>query len=189
MWPCLPPVSYTHLADWVLSNLHEESLSLSDHLLNRAILTIFLSSPFNIEYVQEGRALKPDVDEGRLHTGQHPKHLTDINVADKSATGGAFDMKILQHSCLLYTSFAQAYAQGALPLLELYTGEEPLFETQQVEAELQRALDRRVPLKSGGYIVVDCTEAMTTVDVNTGGFVGKRDFSETVFKTNLERCV
>ena len=68
----------------------------------------------------------------------------------------------------------------------LYTGEEPLFETQQVEAELQRALDRRVPLKSGGYIVVDCTEAMTTVDVNTGGFVGKRDFSETGFKTNLE---
>ena len=85
-------------ADWVLSNLHEEPLSLSDHLLNRAILTIFLSSPFNIEYVQEGRALKPDVDEGRLHPGQHPKHLTDINVADKSATGGAFDMKILQHS-------------------------------------------------------------------------------------------
>ena len=82
--------------------------------------------------------------------------------------------------------FARVYAQSALPLLELYTGEEPLFETQQVEAELQRALDRRVPLKSGGYIVVDCTEAMTTVDVNTGGFVGKRDFSETVFKTNLE---
>ena len=68
----------------------------------------------------------------------------------------------------------------------VYAGEEPLFETQQVEAELQRALDRRVPLKSGGYIVVDCTEAMTTVDVNTGGFVGKRDFSETGFKTNLE---
>ena len=78
--------------------------------------------------------------------------------------------------------FARVYAQSALPLLELYTGEEPLFETQQVEAELQRALDRRVPLKSGGYIVVDCTEAMTTVDVNTVGFVGKRDFSETVFK-------
>lgn len=82
--------------------------------------------------------------------------------------------------------FAETYAQAALPLLELYTGEEPLFETQQVEAELQKALERRVPLKSGGYIVVDCTEAMTTIDVNTGGFVGKRDFSETVFKTNLE---
>ena len=83
-------------------------------------------------------------------------------------------------------AFARTYAPGALPLLELYEGEEPLFETQQVEAELQRALERRVPLKSGGYIVVDCTEAMTTIDVNTGGFVGKRDFSETVFKTNLE---
>ena len=82
--------------------------------------------------------------------------------------------------------FAETYAQAALPLLELYTGEESLFETQQVEAELQKALERRVPLKSGGYIVVDCTEAMTTIDVNTGGFVGKRDFSETVFKTNLE---
>lgn len=84
------------------------------------------------------------------------------------------------------TDFAKTYAPGALPLLEYYAGEEPLFETQQVEAELQRALERRVPLKSGGYIVVDCTEAMTTIDVNTGGFVGKRDFSETVFKTNLE---
>lgn len=83
-------------------------------------------------------------------------------------------------------AFASTYAQAALPLLELYTGEEPLFETRQVEAELQKALERRVPLKSGGYIVVDCTEAMTTIDVNTGGFVGKRDFSETVFKTNLE---
>lgn len=83
-------------------------------------------------------------------------------------------------------TFAQTFVQSALPLLELYRGEEPLFETQQVEAELQRALERRVPLKSGGYIVVDCTEAMTTIDVNTGGFVGKRDFSETVFKTNLE---
>lgn len=55
-----------------------------------------------------------------------------------------------------------------------------------VDEEIEKALGRRVELKSGGYLVVDQTEAMTTIDVNTGAFVGRRDFSETVFKTNLE---
>lgn len=82
--------------------------------------------------------------------------------------------------------FAQTFAPVAEPLLELYTGDRPLFEVYSVDEEIEKALGRRVPLKSGGYLVVDQTEAMTTIDVNTGGFIGKRDFSETVFKTNLE---
>ncbi len=82
--------------------------------------------------------------------------------------------------------FAHTFAPVALPLLQLYTGERPLFEVYSVDEEIQKALGRRVPLKSGGYLVVDQTEAMTTIDVNTGGFIGKRNFSETVFKTNLE---
>jgi ribonuclease G len=55
-----------------------------------------------------------------------------------------------------------------------------------VEAEIERALGRRVDLKSGGYLIIDQTEAMTTVDVNTGGYVGGRNFDDTIFKTNLE---
>ena len=82
--------------------------------------------------------------------------------------------------------FARMYVPSAEALLVHYTGERPLFEVYGVDEEIERALGRRVPLKSGGYLVVDQTEAMTTIDVNTGGFVGKRDFSQTVFKTNLE---
>jgi ribonuclease G len=67
-----------------------------------------------------------------------------------------------------------------------YTGERPLFDLHGVEDEIQKALARRVDLKSGGYLIFDQTEAMTTVDVNTGGFVGSRNFDDTIFKTNLE---
>ena len=70
--------------------------------------------------------------------------------------------------------------------LHAYEGETPLFELNGIDDEIARALGRRVDLKSGGYLVFDQTEAMTTIDVNTGAYVGKRDFSDTVFKTNLE---
>jgi ribonuclease G len=70
--------------------------------------------------------------------------------------------------------------------LSHYIGERPLFELHGVEDEIQKALARRVDLKSGGYLIIDQTEAMTTVDVNTGGFVGARSFDDTIFKTNLE---
>ena len=84
------------------------------------------------------------------------------------------------------TAFAQEYTPKVLPLLEHYSGERPLFELYNVEEEIQKALARRVDLKSGGYLIIDQTEAMTTVDVNTGGFVGARNFDDTIFKTNLE---
>jgi ribonuclease G len=67
-----------------------------------------------------------------------------------------------------------------------YTGERPLFDLYNVEDEIEKALSRRVELKSGGYLIIDQTEAMTTIDVNTGGFVGSRNFDDTIFKTNLE---
>ncbi|WP_426174000.1 ribonuclease G [Massilia sp. TWR1-2-2] len=82
--------------------------------------------------------------------------------------------------------FAQAYTPTELPRLQHYTGERPLFDLYGVEEEILRALGRRVDLKSGGYLIVDQTEAMTTIDVNTGGFVGGRNFADTIFKTNLE---
>jgi ribonuclease G len=82
--------------------------------------------------------------------------------------------------------FAESYSHAALPILEHYFGERPLFDLHGVEDEIERALARRVDLKSGGYLVVDQTEALTTIDVNTGGYVGGRSFDDTIFKTNLE---
>ncbi|WP_434679752.1 ribonuclease G [Pseudomonas sp. R1-18] len=70
--------------------------------------------------------------------------------------------------------------------LEHYPGERPIFDLYGVEDEIQKALERKVPLKSGGYLVVDPAEAMSTIDVNTGAFVGHRNLEETIFKTNLE---
>ncbi|MBS1189813.1 MAG: ribonuclease [Rhodocyclaceae bacterium] len=83
-------------------------------------------------------------------------------------------------------AFAQEYTPAVAPLLDHYTGQRPLFDLHGVEEEIQRALARRVELKSGGYLIIDQTEAMTTIDVNTGGFVGVRNFDDTIFKTNLE---
>lgn len=70
--------------------------------------------------------------------------------------------------------------------IELYSGERPLFDMYGVEGEIQRALGRKIELKSGGYLIIDQTEAMTTIDVNTGGYVGHRNLEETIYKTNLE---
>jgi ribonuclease G len=82
--------------------------------------------------------------------------------------------------------FAAEYMPNVLGQLEHYNGSRPLFDVHNVEPEIEKALARRVDLKSGGYVIIDQTEAMTTIDVNTGGFVGLRNFDDTIFKTNLE---
>ena len=83
-------------------------------------------------------------------------------------------------------AFAETYMPKLRGKLEHYTGARPLFDLHNVEPEIEKALSRRVELKSGGYLIIDQTEAMTTIDVNTGGFVGQRNFDDTIFKTNLE---
>lgn len=82
--------------------------------------------------------------------------------------------------------FCTEYIPEVSARLEHYPGERPLFDLHGIEDEMQRALSRKVELKSGGYLVIDQTEAMTTIDVNTGSFVGRRNLEETIFKTNLE---
>jgi ribonuclease G len=82
--------------------------------------------------------------------------------------------------------FCESFMPEMTPRVEHYTGERPIFDIYGVEDELQRALERKVALKSGGHLVIDQTEAMTTIDVNTGAFVGHRNLEETIFKTNLE---
>ncbi len=83
-------------------------------------------------------------------------------------------------------TFATNYIQRFADRVNHYASDRPLFELYGVEEEIERALARRVSLKSGGYLIMDQTEALTTVDVNTGGFVGGRNFDDTIFKTNLE---
>lgn len=82
--------------------------------------------------------------------------------------------------------FATTFIPDCVPIIEHYSGEQPVFDIYNVEDEIKRALERKVKLKSGGYLVFDQTEAMTTVDVNTGGYIGGRNLEETIFKTNLE---
>ncbi|MEO8804333.1 MAG: ribonuclease G [Rudaea sp.] len=82
--------------------------------------------------------------------------------------------------------FAQRFMPDLAERIEHYPGERPIFDLNGVEDEIQRALKKEVPLKSGGYLVIDQTEAMTTIDVNTGAFLGHRNLEETVYKTNLE---
>ncbi|MEQ1530766.1 MAG: ribonuclease G [Methylococcales bacterium] len=82
--------------------------------------------------------------------------------------------------------FAEIFVPEIVPVIEHYTGECPVFDIYNVENEIQKALERKVKLKSGGHLVFDQTESMTTVDVNTGGYVGGRNLEETIFKTNLE---
>ncbi len=83
-------------------------------------------------------------------------------------------------------AFADKYLPEIRPRIEHYPGERPIFDLYGVEDEIQKALERKVQLKSGGHLVFDQTESMTTVDVNTGAFVGHRNLEETIFKTNLE---
>ena len=100
------------------------------------------------------------------------------------ATGAIRIDSKMQHDIL--KAFGAEYTPGSVAKLEHYKGERPIFDLFNIDAEVAKALARRVDLKSGGYLIIDQTEALTTIDVNTGGFVGARNFDDTIFKTNLE---
>lgn len=82
--------------------------------------------------------------------------------------------------------FSQRYIPDLPARIEHYPGERPLFDVHNIDDEIQRALARQVSLKSGGYLIIDQTEAMTTIDINTGSFIGHQNLEETIFKTNME---
>ena len=85
--------------------------------------------------------------------------------------------------------FSATFLPEVAPMLELYRRRRPIFDLHAIEEEISKSLDRSIPLKSGGYIIFDQTEAMTTIDVNTGGYVGHRNLEETIYRTNLEAAV
>ncbi len=86
-------------------------------------------------------------------------------------------------------TFTNEFVPDLVPKIEHYLGGRPIMDLYAIEDELQKALERKVNLKSGGHLVIDQTEAMTTIDVNTGTFVGNRNLEETIFKTNLESAL
>jgi ribonuclease G len=85
--------------------------------------------------------------------------------------------------------FANSVMPESAAKIGLYSGARPIFDLHGIEDEIAKAIDRKVPLKSGGYLVIDQTEAMTTIDVNTGAYVGHRNLEETIYRTNLEAAV
>ena len=85
--------------------------------------------------------------------------------------------------------FVRTFMPDMVARVELYQADRPIFDLHGIEDEIQKSLDRKVPLKSGGYVICDQTEAMTTIDVNTGAYVGHRTLEETIFRTNLEAAV
>lgn len=82
--------------------------------------------------------------------------------------------------------FATSFLPEMAERIEYYSGPRAIFENYNIEKEIDLALQKRVDLKSGGYLMIEQTEAMTTIDINTGGFVGHRNLEETIYKTNLE---
>ena len=85
--------------------------------------------------------------------------------------------------------FSNTFLPETKPILELYKKHQPIFDLHDVESEIKKALSRNISLKSGGHVIFDQTEAMTTVDVNTGSYVGHRNLEETIYQTNLEATV
>lgn len=82
--------------------------------------------------------------------------------------------------------FVSQYMPQFKDVLNHYSESEPLFDKQGVSLDVAKAIDRKVWLRSGGYLVIDETEALVVIDVNTGKYVGKKDLEETIFKTNME---
>ncbi len=111
----------------------------------------------------------------------HTRVLRDMTSADLQAV--RIDERVTYQRVL---DFVDQFLPEMRPLISLYDAPTPMFERYGVEDEIARALDPKVPLRCGGHLVIEQTEAMTTIDINTGGFVGARNLEDTVFRVNLE---
>jgi ribonuclease G len=109
----------------------------------------------------------------------------------RDLVGEGVDRVLVDHerTCERMQEFAATFMPTIGARIERYTGSRPVFDLHGTEEEIQRSLERKVPLKSGGYLIIDQTEALTTIDVNTGAYVGHRNLEETIYRTNLEAAV
>jgi len=137
------------------------------------------------------RKLWQEIDAGRAKAQAPAILYRDLNLAERvlrDLVSSETEKVVIdsRENYLKLATFVTDYMPRVEYLLDHYSGERPLFDLYGVEDEIQKALARRVELKSGGYLIIDQTEALTTIDVNTGAFVGARTFDDTIFKTNLE---
>jgi ribonuclease G len=109
----------------------------------------------------------------------------------RDLVGEGVDRVLVDHdaTCERMREFATTFMPALGARVERYAGSRPIFDLHGIEEEIQRSLDRKVALKSGGYLIIDQTEALTTIDVNTGAYVGHRNLEETIYRTNLEAAV
>ena len=140
---------------------------------------IFLQKLWEAVYAQGGRAVSGTLVHGDLDL---PLRLLRDLLAPRVERVRVDDTSV----CERMKRFAASFIPEMGPKIEAYAEARPIFDLYGVEEEIGRALERKVPLKSGGYLVIDQTEAMTTIDVNTGAYVGHRNLEETIFRTNLE---
>jgi ribonuclease G len=94
-----------------------------------------------------------------------------------------------EQECERLKHFAETFVPEMVPVIQMYSGRRPILDLYGVEEDIERALARKVSLKSGGYLIFDQTEAMTTIDVNTGAYVGHLNLEDTIFRTNLEAAL
>jgi ribonuclease G len=133
-----------------------------------------------------------DAIQGRAQNTSGPKLIfQELDLAhrvlrDFATTETSRILVDSRETFLRLQEFADEFARNSAGKINHYTADRPLFDLYGVEDEIEKALGRRVDLKSGGYLVIDQTEALTTIDVNTGSFTSGRTFDETIFKTNLE---
>jgi len=135
-------------------------------------------------------AVQADCSEARVKTLVHEDLPLPIRVLRDMVTGDV--ERILVDSAPDYEkmrAFTESFLPDLTPMLELYQRRRPIFDLHGTEDEIKKALERSIPLKSGGYVIFDQTEAMTTIDINTGGYVGHRNLEETIYRTNLEAAV
>jgi ribonuclease G len=140
---------------------------------------IFLQK-IGLAIAERSKTIKPP---GLVHEDLPLALRTLRDIVDSTIESITVDSK---ESFLAMKDFAAQYMPDMEARIVHYSAERPLFDMHSVEDEIQKAMERKVVLKSGGYLIIDQTEAMTTVDVNTGGFVGSRNLEETIYKTNLE---
>ena len=136
------------------------------------------------------RAIQAESGTARVKSLVHEDLPLPIRVLRDMVTGDV--ERILVDSEADYDrmrAFTESFLPELTPMLELYKRRRPIFDLHGTEDEIKKALERSIPLKSGGYVIFDQTEAMTTIDVNTGGYVGHRNLEETIYRTNLEAAV
>jgi ribonuclease G len=146
------------------------------------------SLAFDVTYLGKvWRVVQENIAKAKVGERVYEELSLPLRSLRDSLTDGIEKVRVDSHGTYeKVVKFVHKFMPSLDDRIEHYDGERPIFDLYGAEDEIQRALKKEVPLKSGGYLIVDQTEAMTTIDVNTGGYLGTRNLEETVYRTNLE---